>query len=124
VFLLDQAPSISEIRNGKAFQGQAGDSIRQIFATAGVRPSRFDSVIYQAYLSQSVFQAVKGFYEKTRGLLRCFSMRKIEFPTRRRLRIVARSCRDRSNTSGPSNHSFGQVGYRGIARIDEAKIFG
>jgi uracil-DNA glycosylase len=66
VFLLDQAPSISEIRNGKAFQGQAGDSIRQIFATAGVRPSRFDPVIYQAYLSQSVFQAAKRVLRKNK----------------------------------------------------------
>ena len=52
VMLVGQAPGISEYEKGKAFQGQAGQDIRRIFATAGVPLSDFDTLVYQTSITK------------------------------------------------------------------------
>ncbi|WP_114778726.1 uracil-DNA glycosylase [Botryobacter ruber] len=52
IMLIGQAPGIREYEMGQAFQGQAGSSIRDIFAASGVSPSSFDSLVYQTSITK------------------------------------------------------------------------
>lgn len=52
VMLIGQAPGIKEYESGKAFQGQAGEGIRAIFASLGVPQHMFDSTVYQTSVTK------------------------------------------------------------------------
>lgn len=52
VVLIGQAPGISEYNSGKAFQGQAGGGIRDIFSNLGVPSHEFDSTVYQTSVTK------------------------------------------------------------------------
>lgn len=47
IMLVGQAPGLSEYDTGLPFQGPAGQAIRQLFMSTGVRPEQFDAVVYQ-----------------------------------------------------------------------------
>lgn len=46
VMLIGQAPGLTEYEVGKPFQGSAGQSIRSVFAEAGVPLEDFDELVY------------------------------------------------------------------------------
>lgn len=52
IMLIGQAPGIHEYLSGKAFQGQAGHDIRQIFEVVGVDSKNFDKFIYQTSVTK------------------------------------------------------------------------
>jgi uracil-DNA glycosylase len=52
VMLVGQAPGISEYRKEMAFQGQAGEGIRSIFASLGIPKDEFDSTVYQTSITK------------------------------------------------------------------------
>jgi uracil-DNA glycosylase len=50
VLLIGQAPGITEYRRGAPFQGEAGQSIRKLFADCGLRD--FDARVYQTSVTK------------------------------------------------------------------------
>ncbi|MCG7864761.1 MAG: hypothetical protein JAY74_00150 [Candidatus Thiodiazotropha taylori] len=52
VMLIGQAPGISEYNSSKAFQGQAGGGIRNVFSSLGVPSHKFDSTVYQTSVTK------------------------------------------------------------------------
>jgi len=50
IFLLGQAPGVSEYNSGKPFQGAAGKSVRNLFSSCGLKS--FDDVVYQTSVTK------------------------------------------------------------------------
>lgn len=63
ILLVGQAPGIREYETGRPFQGGAGKEVRKIFASAGIPPSEFDTVVY----STAIAKCYPGRKSTTRG---------------------------------------------------------
>lgn len=48
LFLIGQAPGLTEYRTGQPFRGDAGKGIRKLLADVGITPDKFDEMVYSA----------------------------------------------------------------------------